>query len=329
MFENLKQQIKEKKIDRILQTVLGEGGFEQTDLKAAFADKREMKEILSEIYSLYDGEGDIYDYCSDFSTYIDLRCYGYSKQFALWQITSGTAVENELDRLVDEKHKSLELADLIKISRYYQDYKDTECAIQDVKMYIKKRCRWLSNATFSNACSSEMLAFCKKYKGNDRKFLGKESLLDKYHKLELVYSSPLPTQKELDNLSDRMKRMDDDDMREGQEQYYPKVWKYFSHIVARKIGMNIPEEYKDVIALTVIMGLADDKLNDLGNAVKYVDKTLSYLDVNLAIQDVENLCEIASEQCKKEIEINQDFQSDKMWAIEQLARLVAVYETAE
>lgn len=331
MFENLKQQVKEKKIERLLHKILAElkeDEYDKEKIKAAFEGEREMKEVLSEIYSWYDDEAEYNDYYGNFRDYCDSRAEGYSKQWALWYVNVFVGFE---DRLLSEgnKNKSMDLymCRLICASHYYQDYKDTDVALRDVKLFISEGCRHLEDSVFKTACSDEMLLFCKKYKmsGDNRKYLGKQSFQDKYRKLEYAYLACLPSQTELKELPARVKRMDDDDKRDAWERYEPIMCKYFAHIIANKLDINIEDKYKDVVALTVLMGLGDEQFIYVDKAIKYVDSTLSFLGLNVPFQDVEKLCNAASEMCIREAALYREFLDSDLYPVEQLAKLVSEF----
>lgn len=326
MFENLKNKLKERKVDSLLKKMLTENEYKKTDLNTAFESEREMKEILSEIVSIYEGndEADISDYSSDFTSYVDMRVDEYSRQWALWHLWNYNTIENELCRLMDKKKQSLDI-DVLFAAKYYKEHSDSDITMQDIKVFAQKHCRSISMPEFRNACLKDLLSFCKKYRGNDSKYLGKEGITDKWLRLESVYSASIPSSAELEELSSRLKRMDDDDKRDVNGTYFRKVWSYLAHIASRRLDLSSTGRNKYVVALTVLSGLADDKFMDVDNAIKYVDNTLSLLDLNVPIQEIESLCSAANKQCKKEIEICREFQQDRNWTIDQLAKLVSVF----
>lgn len=329
MFENLKQQMRGKKIEKLLHKILvelKEWGIKESELNTAFDGEREMKEVLSEIYSWHedDDEAEYYDYYRDFREYCESRAAGFSKQWALWYVREYHCLE---DIILSEGNKNksmdLEMCRLICASRYFREYQDTGVVLQDVKLFISKHCWQVEESICKTACLSEMLLFCKKYKMfDDKKYLGKESFQDKYRKLECAYSAYLPPQTELEELPARVKRMDDDDKRDAEERYYSILWKYFAHIISNKLDINIEDKYKDVVALTVLMGLGDEKFIYVDKAIKYVDSTLTFLELNVPFQDVEKLCNAASEMCAKEIALYREFLDSNLWTVEQLAKLV-------
>ena len=330
MFENLKNKLKERKVDSLLKKMLTENEYKKTDLNTAFESEREMKEILSEIVSIYEGndEADISDYSSDFSSYVDMRVDEYSRQWALWHLWNYNTIENELCRLMDKKKQSLDV-NVLFAAKYYKEHSDSEITMQDIKVFAQKHCRSISMPEFRNACLKDLLSFCKKYRGNDSKYLGKEGITDKWLRLESVCSASIPSCAELEELSSRLKRMDDDDKRDVNEIYFQKVWSYLAHIASRRLDLSAIGGNKYVVALTVLSGLADDKFMDVDNAIKYVDNTLSLLDLNVPIQEIESLSSAANKQCKKEIEICREFQIDNNWAIDQLAKLVSIFGIVE
>ena len=330
MFENLKNKLKERKVDSLLKKMLTENEYKKTDLNTAFESEREMKEILSEIVSIYEGndEADISDYSSDFSSYVDMRVDDYSRQWALWHLWNYNTIENELCRLMDKKRQPLDI-NVLFAAKYYKEHSDSDITIQDIKVFAQKHCRSISMPEFRNACLKDLLSFCKKYRGNDSKYLGKEGITDKWLRLESVCSASIPSCAELEELSSRLKRMDDDDKRDVNEIYFRKVWSYLAHIASKRLDLSAIGGNKYVVALTVLSGLADDKFMDVDNAIKYVDNTLSLLDLNVPIQEIESLSSAANKQCKKEIEICREFQIDKNWAIDQLAKLVSIFGIVE
>lgn len=334
MFENLKKKLKERKVDSLLKKIkilLTEYEYKKTDLNTAFESEREMKEILSEILSMYkyDDEADISDYFSDFTSYVDMRVDEYSRQWALWHLWNYNTIEYELYSLTDKKKQLLDI-DVLFAAKYYKEHSDSDITMQDLKIFAQKHC-WpsISMPEFRNACVKDLLSFCKKYRGNDRKYLGKESIPDKWLRLESVCSASIPSCAELEELSSRLKRMDDDDKQDVNGTYFRKVWSYLAHIASRRLDLSSIGGNKYVVALTVLSGLADDKFMDVDNAIKYVDNTLSLLDLNVPIQEIESLCSAANKQCKKEIEICREFQIDNNWAIDQLAKLVSVFGIVE
>ena len=332
MFENLKNKLKERKVDSLLKKILKEqkASFEIRDLESAFENEGEMKEILSEILSMYeyDDEAGISGYTSDFISYVDRRNEGYSRQWALWHLWNYITIEDELGLLMDKKKQSLDTYVLFA-AKYYKEHSDSDITMQDIKVFAQKQCRSISMPEFRNACLKDLLSFCIKYRGNDRKYLGKESIPDKWLRLESVSSASIPSCAELEELSSRLKRMDDDDKRDVDEIYFRKVWSYLAHIASKRLDLAAIEGNKYVVALTVLSGLADDKFMDVDNAIKYVDNTLSLLDLNVPIQEIESLSSAANKQCKKEIEICREFQIDNNWAIDQLAKLVSIFGIVE
>lgn len=331
MFGNLKNKLKERKVDSLLKKIkilLTEYEYKKTDLNTAFESEREMKEILSEILSKYDDEADIGDYFSDFSSYVDMRVNEYSRQWALWHLWNFNTIDYQLHCLMDEKKQLLDI-DVLFAAKYYKEHSDSDITMQDIKVFAQKHCRSISMPEFRNACLKDLLSFCKKYRGNDSKYLGKEGITDKWFRLESVCSASIPSCAELEELSSRLKRMDDDDKRDVNEIYFRKVWSYLAHIASRRLDLSAIGGNKYVVALTVLSGLADDKFMDVDNAIKYVDNTLSLLDLNVPIQEIESLCSAANKQCKKEIEICREFQIDNNWAIDQLAKLVSIFGIVE
>lgn len=332
MFENLKQQMKEKKIEKLLHKILAElkeDKYDEDKIKAAFEDEKEMKEVLSRIYSWYEGD-DEEDCCyySDFFNYCNSRADGYSKQWALWCVGSWDGLRNSIHHSEDIYNKTMDMyiLQLICASHYYQDYKDTDVALRDVELFISKECRMIEESMFKTACSKEMLSFCKKYtKFSEKRYMGKQSFQDKYRKLEYAYLAFLPSQTELKELPARVKRMDDDDKRDARERYEPIMCKYFAQIISNKLDINIEDKYKDVVALTVLMGLGDEKFIYVDKAIKYVDNTLSFLGLNVPFQDVERLCNAASEMCTREVALYREFLDSDLDTVEQLAKLVSEF----
>lgn len=328
MFENLKNKLKERKVDSLLKKIkilLTESGY---DLNTAFESEREMKEILSEMLSMYiDDEIDISDFFDAFSSYIDMRENEYSRQWALWHLGSSGFIRYELDRLMDDRKQSLDIDELFA-AKYYKEHSDSDITIQDIKVFAQKHCL-SSMPEFQNAYLKDLLSFCKKYRGNDSKYLGKEAITDKWLRLESVCSASIPSCDELEELSSRLKRMDDDDKRDVNERYFRKVWSYLAHIASKRLDLSAIGGNKYVVALTVLSGLADDKFMDVENAIEYVDNTLSILDLNVPIQEIESLCSAAYKQCKKEIEICREFQKINYRAVDQLAELVSIFGIVE
>ena len=345
MFGNIKKHLAEKKKEKFLQEkkkkkylqkIIADSIYDQSEIKAAFANEQEMSEVFSEIYAHYldsvdfeseyeDAiEDDIEDFICDcdsgFNRYVSLREDGYSRQYALYEVFKYNDSYN---------YKELFLSD------YYCDCKDTNVVLKDINVYISKKSCLINNPVFKKAYSNEVLQICtnKDYCDKALKFYAEGTVLFKYSCLEDAFSSTIPPRMELEELSERLNRMDDNAKSKANNRYRPKFWKYLAHIAASKLVINVSDEYKDVVALTILLGLGCDDFIYVDNAVEYVESTLSFLELSVPAKDVEKLCYLAAERCKKEVEMYIDLRRQcwsPVWSsVEEMVKLVTEFGIIE
>lgn len=347
MFGNIKKLLAEKKKEKFLQEkkkkkylqkIIADSIYDQSEIKAAFANEQEMSEVFSEIYAHYldwvdfeseyedDIEDDIEDFICDcdsgFNSYVSLREDGYSRQYALYKVF------NYNDSYKEARHY---MRDELFLSDYYCDCKDTNVALKDINVYISKELCRINNPVFKKAYSNEVLQICtnKDYFDKALKFYAEGTVLFKYERLEYAFSSTIPPRMELEELSERLNRMDDNAKSKANNRYRPKFWKYLAHIAASKLEINVSDEYKDVVALTILLGLGCDDFIYVDNAVEYVESTLPFFELSVPAKDVEKLCYLAAERCKKEVEMYIDLRRQCWSPVEEMVKLVTEFGIIE
>lgn len=354
MFENIKKLLaekkkekflQEKKKEKYLQKIIADSIYDQSEIKAAFANEQEMSEVFSEIYARYlnlvdfeseyedDIEDDIEDFICDcdsgFNRYVSLREDGYSRQYALYEVFNYEAFKYN-DSYEEARHY---MQDALFLSDYYCDCKDTNVALKDINVYISKNLHCFDSVFIKKAYSNEVLQICtnKDYRDKALKFYASDSISKKYIELEYAFSSTIPPRMELEELSERLNRMDDNAKSKANNRYRPKFWKYLAHIAASKLEINVSDEYKDVVALTILFGLGCEDFIYVDNAVEYVESTLSFLELSVPAKDVEKLCYLAAERCKKEVEMYIELRTpnDFYCGVEAMARLVTEFGIIE
>ena len=340
MFGNIKKLLAEKKKEKFLQEKKKEELLQkaiaycvnETRIEAAFANEQDKKEDFSEIYA-YSLDYVDFDYGSSekrlieecnnrFSSYVYLRKDGYSRQYALYRVL-GRGSAYRFSNMLD--------TDEIYLSTYYCHCKDTNVALKDLNVYISENLHRIDHPIFKKACSNEVLQICTNEDYCDKvlKFYEDESVWGKYHLLECAFSYTIPSRMELEELSERLNRMDDNAKRKADDRYYPRFWKYLAHIAASKLVINVSDEYKDVVALTILLGLGCEDFIYVDNAVEYVESTLPFLELSVPAKDVEKLCYLAAERCKKEAEMYIDLRRQYWSPVERMARLVTEFGIIE
>lgn len=323
MFGNIKKHLAEKKKEKFLQKIIADSIYDQSEIKAAFANEQEMRDVFSEIYASMCCED--FSECSRlFSDYIYMIKDGYSRQYALYrEFNHDCFYEDEVSYMRDELY----------LSDYYCDCKDTNVALKDINVYISEDLHRFDSAFIKKAYSNEVLQICtnKDYRDKALKFYSADTtLMFKYKRLEYAFSSTIPPRMELEELSERLNRMDDNAKLKADKRYNPKFWKYLAHIAASKLEINVSDEYKDVVALTILLGLGCDDFIYVDNAVEYVESTLPFLELSVPAKDVDKLCYLAAERCKKEVEKYIEWRKSSHWSpVEEMARLVTEFGIVE
>ena len=342
MFGNIKKLLEEKKKERFLQKSiaeyneyvnLDEDRHRQSELQAAFANafanEQEMRDVFSEIYASMCCED--FSECSRlFRDYIYKIRDGYSRQYALYVNTHSHEYEYKF-----EYNEYSAIHDELFLSDYYRNCKDTNVALKDLNLYVSKETWRINDPVFEKAYSNEFLQICtnKDYRDKALKFYAEDNVWRKYYALESAFSSTIPPRIELEELSERLNRMDDNAKRKADNRYYPRFWKYLAHIAASKLVINVSDEYKDVVALTILLGLGCEDFIYVDNAVEYVESTLSFLELSVPAKDVEKLCYLAAERCKKEVEMYIDLRRQcwsPVWSsVEEMVKLVTEFGIIE